>query len=75
MTVIAHNTAQNRPDNFPSYPPGSHHCSNNVYLRKGGRWKELGAVINNERKSPTGLILCWSISLPRGKGQCTHWLQ
>ena len=20
-TVIAHNTAQNRPDNFPSYPP------------------------------------------------------
>jgi len=34
-TIVAHNTAQNRPDNFPSYPPGSHHCSIDVYLNKG----------------------------------------
>jgi len=27
-----HNTAQNRPDNFTSYPPDNHHCSNDVYL-------------------------------------------
>jgi len=36
-TVIAHNTAQNRPDNFPSYPPDDHHCSSfnaTVTLRK-----------------------------------------
>jgi len=33
--VIAHNTAQNRPDNFPCYLPDNHHCSNDVYLRKG----------------------------------------
>ena len=26
-TTVAHNTAQNRPDNFPSYPPDNHcHC-------------------------------------------------
>jgi len=31
-----HNTAQNRPDNFPSYSPDNHHCSDDVYLREGG---------------------------------------
>ena len=31
-----HNTAQNRPDNFSSYPPDNHHCSDDVYLREGG---------------------------------------
>ena len=25
-----------RPDNFPSYPPDNHHCSDGVYLREGG---------------------------------------
>jgi len=34
-TTIAHNIAQNRPDNFPSYPPDNHHCSDDVYLREG----------------------------------------
>ena len=24
QTIVAHNTAQNRPDNFPSYPPDNH---------------------------------------------------
>jgi len=31
-TIVAHNIAQNRPDNFPSYPPDNHHCSDDVYL-------------------------------------------
>jgi len=35
-TIVAHNTAQNRPDNFPSCPPENHHCSDDVYLRKRG---------------------------------------
>ena len=35
-TIVAHNIAQNRPDNFPSYPLDNHHCSNDVYLREGG---------------------------------------
>jgi len=35
-TIIAHNIAQNRPDNFPSYPPDNHHYSDDVYLREGG---------------------------------------
>ena len=35
-TIVAHNTAQNRPDNFPSCPPDNHHCSDDVYLREGG---------------------------------------
>jgi len=29
-TNVAHNIAQNRPDNFPSYPPDDHHCSDDV---------------------------------------------
>jgi len=36
-TIVAHNIAHNRPDNFPSYPPNNHHSSNDVYLREGGR--------------------------------------
>ena len=35
-TTVAHNTAQNRPDNFPSCPPDNHHCSDYVYLRERG---------------------------------------
>jgi len=35
-TIVAHNIAQNRPDNFSSYPPDNYHCSNDVYLREGG---------------------------------------
>jgi len=33
-TIAAHNTAQNRLDNFPSCPPDNHHCSVDVYLRE-----------------------------------------
>ena len=35
-TIVAHNIAQNRPDNFPSYPLDNHHCSGDVYLRGMG---------------------------------------
>ena len=35
-TIVAHNIAWNRPDNFPSYPPDNHHCYDDVYLREGG---------------------------------------
>jgi len=35
-TIVAHNIAHNRPDNFSSYPPDNHHCSDDVYLREGG---------------------------------------
>jgi len=35
-TIVAHNTAQNRPDNFPCCPPDNHHGSDDVYLREGG---------------------------------------
>ena len=35
-TIVAHNTAQNRPDNFPSCPQDNHHCSDDVYLRETG---------------------------------------
>jgi len=39
-TIVAHNIAQNRPDNFPPYPPDNHHCSDDVYLREGGGQQE-----------------------------------
>jgi len=35
-TIVAYNTAQNRPDNFPSYPLDNHRWSDDVYLRKKG---------------------------------------
>jgi len=35
-TIVAHNTAQNRPDNFLSCPPDNHHCSDDVYLSERG---------------------------------------
>ena len=35
-TIVAHNTAPNRPDNFPPCPPDNHHCSDDVYLRERG---------------------------------------
>ena len=35
-TTAAHNIAQKRPDNFPSYPSDNHHCSNDVYLKEDG---------------------------------------
>ena len=38
-TIVAHNTAQNRPDNFPSCPSDNHHCSDDVYLRERGNRK------------------------------------
>ena len=37
-TTAAHNTAQNRRDNFPSYHPDNHHCSDgggNGHLENG----------------------------------------
>jgi len=37
-TIVAHNIAQNRPDNFPSYPLDNHHCSVDVYLWEGGHY-------------------------------------
>jgi len=36
-TTLTHNTAQNNSDNFPSYPPDSYHCSDDVYWM-GGSW-------------------------------------
>jgi len=29
-TTVVHNTAQNSPDNLPSHPLDSHHCSDVV---------------------------------------------
>jgi len=44
-TTVAHNIGRNRPDNFPSYPPDNHHCSDDVYLREGGGKQYLKANI------------------------------
>jgi len=40
-TIVAHNIAQNRPDSFPPYPPDNHHCSDDVYLKEGGKTKKM----------------------------------
>ena len=43
-TIVAHNIAQNRPDNFPPYPPDNHHCSDDVYLREASARRTLTAI-------------------------------
>ena len=53
-TIVADNIAQNRPHNFPPYPPDNHHCSDDVYLMEGGNeydwtvhvWRRCGLMSN-----------------------------
>jgi len=33
LTAVAHNTAQNSSDKFPSYPANNHHSSDDIYAR------------------------------------------
>ena len=48
-TIVAHDIAQNRADNFPSYTPDNHHCSDDdVYLR------EEGAIVTTKLQRNTG---------------------
>jgi len=50
-TIVAHNIAQNRLDNFPSYPPDNHHSSDdssNLDTSEGG-------VASNTFK------VCWNL--------------
>jgi len=46
-TIVAHNIAQNRRDNFPSYPPDNHQCSDDVYLREGGGGRKTAVNLEN----------------------------
>jgi len=43
-TIVAHDIVRNRPDSFPSYPPDNHHCSDDVYLREGGKLSKPAQV-------------------------------
>ena len=68
-TIVAHNTAQNRPDNFPSCPPDNHHCSNDVYLIT--RFRESYRSVSMSRKSKR-LKKSSSDSLNSGNAQLQH---
>ena len=57
-TIVAHNIAQNRPDNFPSYPPDNHHCYDDVYLREGGLSKYT-ATVRPKQMIYSGLLGTW----------------
>jgi len=68
-TIVAHNIAQNRPDSFPPNPPDNHHCSDDVYLREGGRYgpKIVGcAPLWEGEVGPhlTWCDQCWGLGLP-----------
>ena len=60
-TIVAHNIAQNRPDNFPSCPPDNHHCSDDVYLRERGG-EGIVALVDSYR--PTIRFLASSCVMP-----------
>jgi len=56
-TAVAHNIAQNKPDDFPSYPPDNHHCCDDVYLREGGVYPVLEQARNMLACIPSGVII------------------
>jgi len=61
-TIVVHNIAQNRADNFPSYPPDNHHCSDDVYLREAF----------NEVHSSDYLLITFCVSRRRREMYCGH---
>jgi len=72
-TIVAHNIAQNRPDNFPSYPLDNHHCSDDVYLREGGRQEheqEQSGIEQVEALADISLSALYCHST-----KPVHWLQ
>jgi len=65
-TSVAHNIEQNRSDNFPSYPPDNHHCSDDVYLREGG-------ATPAQLHASNCLLCCfWGFSSPTAKTLYRH---
>ena len=72
-TIVAHNTAQNRPDNFPSCPPDNHHCSDDVYLRERGReacrlWIPIiyTFITPLPMSDDVFVLICWTLVASRG---------
>jgi len=65
-TNVAHNTAQNRPDNFPYYPPDNYHCSDDVYLREESPLTSTEKLTNSQPNllhrsmSKQELSKCWN---------------
>jgi len=59
-TIVAHNSAHSIPDNFPSYPPDNHHCSDDVYLREGAGQMETNGFWNAFAMSPQFRMHEWS---------------
>jgi len=71
-TIVAHNTAQNRPDNFPSCPPD--HCSDDVYLRERGN--DQNTTWYGCRPRPRQHCVIWGPSSPhprKGALQSPHF--
>ena len=67
-TIVAHNIAQNRPDNFPPYPPDNHHISDDVYLREGG----LPTASMHLELEHNKMILTWSSPVVRHPLHAAH---
>ena len=69
-TIVAHNIAQNTPDNFPSYPPDNHHCSDDVYLREGGFRVGRRSLFETQpifARNPNHGSYCLTQSIPSSK--------
>jgi len=45
-TIVAHNTAQNRPDNYPSCSPDNHHRSDTfLHLKHTQKWSAVKDIV------------------------------
>jgi len=81
-TIVAHNIAQNRPDNFPSCPPDNHHGSDDVYLREGGHVHDTGFESATRRiirhDSPEGVtaksVLADCLVMAALRTRCGHYI-
>ena len=64
---MVHNTAKNRADNFPSYPPDNHHCSDDDYLTEGG---DLEEPVSFNKTVETRM---WANAQPDGRPAEHRW--
>jgi len=63
--LAAHNTAQNRPDNFPFYPLDNHHWFGDVYLREGEPYIQLYTSLNCRRCLSLRVYCTYNLSCAR----------
>jgi len=72
--IVAHNTAQNTPDNIPPYPTDNHHSSNDDYLREWEAGNSL-FIVQSDKSVKQDNILVWICGVTLTKLAVIHRCQ